>query len=73
MDTNPFVIGGGEIYKMAMEQATSLEITRVDARFQADTFFPQIDTNRWKLIFSEFHPKDEKHAYDFTFETYERI
>lgn len=69
-DDNPFVIGGGEIYRVAMPLATRLEITRVHATFEADTFFPEINPSLWKLTRSEYHPKDEKHAYDFSFETY---
>lgn len=67
-----FIIGGGEIYSQSIEIADKLDITRVHHTFEADTFFPEIDLNKWKLEFSEFHPKDEKHRYDFTFETYLR-
>lgn len=62
-----FVIGGGEIYNLAMPLAGKIDLTRVHATFEADTFFPEIDPEDWKLAGSEFHPKDEKHAYDFTF------
>lgn len=67
-----FVIGGGEIYKQAIEIADKLDITKVHERFDADTFFPEIDLTKWKLTASEFHPKDEKHSFDFAFETYLR-
>ena len=36
----------------------------------ADTFFPEIDLTKWKLTSEEYHQKDEKHHFDFTFETY---
>jgi dihydrofolate reductase len=65
-----FIIGGGEIYKQSMQIADVIELTRVHGSFDADAFFPKIDDNNWKLIQSDFHPKDEKHAYDFTFETF---
>ena len=65
-----YIIGGGEIYKQSIDFADKLEITLVDNDFEADTFFPEIDENKWKLDFEEFHPKDEKHLYDFTFLTY---
>lgn len=67
-----FIIGGGEIYKQSMEIADKLDITRVHHSFEADTFFPEIDLNTWKLVAEAFHPKDEKHQFDFTFETYIR-
>lgn len=71
-DPQPFVIGGGEIYKLAMEKADKIELTRVHGTFDADTFFPEIDENKWQLVAEEFHEKDEKHNYSFTYLTYER-
>lgn len=67
-----FVIGGGEIYQQALNIVDKIDVTRVHTTIDADTFFPEIDTNIWKLVFEEFHPKDEKHAFDFTFLTYVR-
>ena len=71
-DPNPFVIGGGEIYKLALPFANKIELTKVNATFNADTFFPEIDTNIWKLVKTKQHPKDAKHQYAFTFLTYLR-
>lgn len=71
-DENPFVIGGGAIYSLMLPLANRLEITRVHYEFEADTFFPEIDLTQWELIHYEPHYKDEKHAFDYTFETYIR-
>ena len=71
-DNQPFIIGGGEIYKIAMDVADKIELTRVHGTFEADTFFPKIDPNKWKLISEEYHPKDKKHSFDFTYLTYVR-
>ncbi len=71
-DEEIFVIGGGEIYSQSIEIADKIDITRVHHTFDADTFFPEIDLNKWKLTSEEFHPKDEKHQFDFTFQTYLR-
>jgi dihydrofolate reductase len=68
-----FIIGGGQIYKESISIAAILEITRVNTTLDADTFFPEIDLKKWQLIFKEFHTKDEKHAFDFWYERYERI
>lgn len=65
-----FIIGGGEIYNQSIEIADKIELTRVHERFDADAFFPEIDLNIWKLTHQEYHPKDEKHQYDFTFQTF---
>ena len=72
-DEHPVVIGGGEVYKLALPYATTLELTRVQAHFQADTFFPEIDLQVWQLVREDFHPKDERHPYDFYFETYKLL
>lgn len=71
-DPQPFVIGGGEIYKLAMDIADRIEITRVHGTFDADTFFPEIDLEKWDLIAEEYHEKDERHNYAFTYLTYDR-
>ena len=72
-DENAFVIGGGEIYALALPFTDVIELTKVHARFEADTFFPEIDAKQWKLVAEEYHPKDEKHLFDFTYETYRRV
>lgn len=67
-----FIIGGGEIYKQAINLVDKLDITRVHHSFDADVFFPEIDPAIWELQTQVFHTKDEKHLYDFSFETYFR-
>lgn len=67
-----YIIGGGQIYKQSMEIADKIELTRVHTKVEADTFFPEIEEEDWQLIASEFHPKDEKHQFDFTYLTYIR-
>ncbi|GAA4314770.1 dihydrofolate reductase [Christiangramia aestuarii] len=72
LDEQPFIIGGGEIYKMGMDVADRIELTRVHAEFEADTYFPEIDEDEWKVIKEQFHEEDEKHDHSFTYLTYER-
>ena len=72
-DPRPFIIGGGEIYKQSMSIADEIELTRVHADFDADTFFPEINSHQWKEVWREEHAADEKHAYAFTFLRYQRI
>ena len=69
---NIFIIGGGEIYTLGLPFAQKIELTRVDNDFEADVFFPEIDLKQWKLVEEEFHLKDEKHKYDFSFQTFLR-
>lgn len=71
-DVQPFIIGGGEIYKQALEVANKIELTRVHESFEADTFFPKLDTTVWKETANTFHSKDDNHDHEFSFLTYER-
>ena len=68
-----FIIGGGEIYNLGMDFADSIELTRVHENFEADTFFPEIDKNKWQLISEEYHPADERHKFDFSYQTFTKI
>ena len=72
-DENPFIIGGGQIYELAMDLADKIELTRVHEEFKADTFFPKIDEDKWELINEEFNEKDERHQFSFTYKTYIKI
>jgi dihydrofolate reductase len=72
-DAEPFVIGGGEIYKQALPFATKIELTRVHNEFEGDTYFPEIELKDWKETANTFHTKDDKHEYEFSFLTYERV
>jgi len=69
--TENFIIGGGQIYKLFIDKADKLYITHVDAEFpDADTFFPEIDKNKWEKIKSEKHLKDDLNKYDLEFTEY---
>lgn len=69
-DDQPFIIGGGEVYKMGMKYADKIELTRVHANFEADTFFPNVASEIWDIQAKELHPRDEKHQHAFTYLTY---
>ncbi len=71
-EAEPFLIGGGEIFKLALPYAGRMYITEVNASVPADAYFPEFDPAEWKTVKETFHPKDERHAYDFTFKIYER-
>ncbi|RTY92463.1 dihydrofolate reductase [Flavobacterium sp. GT3R68] len=71
-DEDIYIIGGGEIYNLALPFADKIELTRVHDNFDADAFFPEIDKKEWRLSTEEFHSKDEKHNCDFTYQTYIR-
>lgn len=62
-----FIIGGGSIYEQAMEIADMIYLTLVDVTLEADTHFPKIEDDKWQIVHSESHFKDEKHNYDYQF------
>jgi dihydrofolate reductase len=67
-----FVIGGGEIYQQALSIAHRIELTRVNAQLEADTFFPKINPSEWDLVQEECHPADERHAFAYCFQRFEK-
>ncbi len=73
IDEEIFIIGGGKIYEQTLEIIDRLEVTVVKAELEADTYFPKIDPKVWRKTGETCHEKDEKHEYDFCFQTYERI
>lgn len=71
-DPNPYIIGGGQIYKLGINLVDKIELTRVHNTFEADTFFPELNLDKWRLISKTFHDIDNNHNHSFTYETYER-
>jgi dihydrofolate reductase len=68
------VIGGGEVYALALPHAQRLHLTLVDTSIgNADAFFPEFDPRHWREIAREAHPVDAKHAFGFEFVDYERV
>lgn len=67
------VIGGGEIYSLALPHAHQMHLTHVDtALAHADAYFPAFDASIWREVNSEAHACDEKHAFAFRFIDYLR-
>ena len=71
-DESVFIMGGENVYSQTIANADRLEITEIDARFDADAFFPAIDEAIWEVEKQEKHLADEKHKYNYTFITYKR-
>ncbi|MDC3109763.1 dihydrofolate reductase [Flavobacteriales bacterium] len=72
-DPQPFIIGGGEIYRIGLTYAKRIELTRVYHNFEGDTTFPQIDKNLWKEVRNIKMFDIENHNYNFSFITYDKI
>ena len=68
-----FFIGGGQIYNAVFNDIDKLYITRIHHAFEgADTYFPTINFDEWTLLEEEKHKADNRHRYDYTFQTYTR-
>ncbi len=71
-DEQVFVIGGAEIYTLALPLATRLYLTIVHANFEGDTFMPSLDLSEWRKVSEEGFAPDEKNLYAYTVFIYER-
>ncbi len=67
-----FVIGGSDIFKLLLPYTDRLYITKIDERFEGDTFFPEIDFDSWNLVSKEQGEKDENNPYDYYFCIYDK-
>ncbi len=67
------VIGGAEIYKLALPLAQRIVLTRVHAIVRGDTHFPPLDPKAWRVVSSETYAADDRHAHSMTFEDLERV
>ena len=68
------VIGGGEVYALALPRATRLHLTWIDTVAEnADAFFPRFDARQWRETARVAHPADARHEFAFEFADYERV
>lgn len=71
-DKDVFIIGGADIYTKLFPYTDKLYITLIEASFEGDAFFPEINYDEWKLVSRTKGPRDEKNPYDYDFLVYER-
>ena len=71
-DDEPFIIGGEQIYRMALPKVDRIYLTRVHAEFQGDTFFPELESSDWEEISRECYESDERNEYPFSVYTLDR-
>ena len=67
-----FVIGGADIYRLALPMARRLHITRVLAAVDGDVYFPVVSWDEWKLLQESLHTADAQNEYDYSFQLFER-
>ena len=71
-ETDAFIVGGAQIYELALPYLDILEITVVHASLDGHVYFPDWDKSPFECIASLHHPADANHEYSFTFETWKR-
>ena len=67
-----FVIGGAMIYNLLMPYVSKMYVTEIDKEFDGDTFFPRIDSEKWKEISREAGPEESKNNFKYEYVIYER-
>ena len=68
-----FIIGGAQIYELALPRVEVLHLTLIHARWaSADAFFPMLDMNEWQEVSRQHHESDHRNAYEFDFITLKR-
>jgi dihydrofolate reductase len=67
-----FVIGGSEIFKQSLAETTEIYRTLIASRFDADTWFPEIKTDEFKMEWEECHSADDKNKFDYCFQKWVR-
>ena len=68
-----FIIGGGSVYEASLPMAHRVYLTRVHTRVEAaDTWFPVLPEREWGLKWEQAFPADDKHAFDYAFQCWER-
>lgn len=68
-----FVIGGGEIYRLAIHLVDTMFITLVDHVYEADTFFPDISLENWLVVERVDYERGSVFEYPFSFITYKKV
>ena len=71
-DNENFIMGGGSIYNQFLPLADKLYITQVNKAFEADTFFPEISPEEWKLTETIEVKDDPQNEFTYSFDTYIR-
>lgn len=71
-DNEIFIVGGAEIYALALPIANKLYITEIQQDIDGDTYFPEFDRTKWRETAREKHHQDIPQPLDYHFVTYQR-
>jgi dihydrofolate reductase len=67
-----FILGGAEIYKLALPFTQEMIITEIETEPEADTFFPEFENRNWEITESEHHKMDKENPYNYAFVIYRK-
>jgi len=67
------VIGGAEIYRLALPRASRIHLTLIDADIDGDTHFPEYDDGAWREVSREYRAADARNSHPLSFITLERM
>lgn len=67
------IIGGANLFEQAFPLAQRIYLTVIHAHFDADVFFPHLDSHVWRCIGKEHRPQDQKNQFSLTFYSYKRV
>ncbi|MBE5946529.1 MAG: dihydrofolate reductase [Lachnospiraceae bacterium] len=71
-DKTIFVIGGGTVYEMLLPYCKYAHVTKIDYKYEADTYFPNLDKlDNWRIV-----ADSDEHTYfdlEFYFYKYENV
>ena len=67
-----FILGGEQVFRQTIALASRIYLTVIHTVIEGDTFFPDIDQERWEKESLQFNSRDSSNPYDYTFITYRR-
>ncbi len=71
-ETECFIIGGEQIYRLALPYANRIYLTYIETELEGDTFFPVPNWAEWTQTLHQEHPADTKNQYNYTFTVWEK-
>lgn len=67
-----WVLGGGEVFRELLPEASKIYLTEIEASFEADTFFPELNMEEWRVVESQAHSQDTDNPFPYKFQLLER-
>ena len=72
MEKEVMIIGGANLFSSCLSRVNCVYLTLIDAEFEGDTFFNDLNVDEWQLVFEENFSPDEKNSYPYSFQVFER-